>query len=171
MSRLLIILLLAIPLGATAQIYKSVDESGNTVYSDTPPANGSAVENVELGTTNSTPPPPTVNRVPEPVVKQEKTELVVAIISPEEESTIPVGFAGNFSVSASVSPAMRKGEKAQLLMDGVPMGEPQSGLTWSLSNIFRGAHALTVNITGPQGQSLGASPPVTVYVRRASKNF
>jgi len=99
-------------------------------------------------------------------VPDKKPVLSIEIVSPTHESTVPIGFAGDFSVTANVSPAMRKGEKAQLLMNGVPMGAPQAGLNWSLSNIFRGAHILTVKVIGAQGDSLAVSPPVTVYVRR-----
>ncbi|HBO12061.1 MAG TPA: DUF4124 domain-containing protein, partial [Halieaceae bacterium] len=39
------------------QIYRSVDEHGNVVFSDQPPAPGQEGEQVELGDLNTAPPP------------------------------------------------------------------------------------------------------------------
>lgn len=173
MYRFLTALLLTLPLTlgaqAGAQVYKSVDENGNTVYSDKPPANGSKIEEIQLGTTNSTPPPPPIAR-PKAPVEAKKIEVEVEIVSPASDTTIAIGYMGNFTVGAQVSPPLTNGASAQLLMNGSPMGEPQSHTSWSLSNVFRGEYVLTVVVTDVQGEKLAVSPPVTVYVLRASVN-
>ena len=165
MNRVFPAVLLAIPLALSAQVYKTVDENGDTIFTDTPPASG-PVEKVQLGTINSTPPPPQITR-PKPAVKEEKVELSVEIVSPPPDTTIAIGYAGNFSVEARVTPAMAHGTYAQLLIDGTAIGEPQALTSWSLNNIFRGSHKLTVVITDTSGKQLGASPPITVNVMRA----
>ncbi len=167
MSRLLLVLIMIIPMTVAAQIYKSVDENGNTVFSDTPPKDGSSSETVRAGTTNTLAPPPQVHR-PAPVVEEKVVKLSVEIISPAPDTTIAIGYVGNFSVTAEIKPSLPGGASTQLLMDGVPVGEPLSAVSWALTNTFRGTHMLTVTITDAQGNLLAESPPVTVHVMRAS---
>jgi hypothetical protein len=167
MSRLLLVLIMVIPMTVAAQIYKSVDENGNTVFSDTPPKDGSSSETVRPGTTNTLAPPPQVQR-PQPVVEEKVVELSVEIVSPVPDTTIAIGYVGNFSVTAEIQPSLPGGASAQLLMDGVAVGEPLSAVSWALTNTFRGTHMLTVTISDAQGNQLAESPPVTVHVMRAS---
>jgi len=170
MLRLLVVLLMAVPLSLAAQtVYKSVDENGNPVFSDTPPTNGSAVKNIQVSPTNSAPPPPDIPRPPKPVVEEEEIEATVEITSPAPDTTIAIGYGGDFSVSARTNPPLGAGTSAQLLMDGVAVGAPQSVTSWALTNVFRGAHVLSVTIVDAGGEQVAISPPVTVYVRRASQ--
>ena len=94
----------------------------------------------------------------------------VAIAAPANETTIPMG-PGNFAVSASVEPALEPGALLQLYIDGSPSGNPQSSGEWALTNIFRGAHDLTVAVVDDKGNQLAESGPVRVYVLRPSTNF
>ena len=165
MTRLIMFFLLAISLAATAQIYKSVDENGNTVYSDTPPANGSNIEKVKLGTTNSLAPPPDLPR-PEPVIEKIQTEVSVEITTPAMDTTIPIGAAGSFLVEASVTPPTEGGVNAQLLVDGTPAGQPQAGTSWAINNSNPGTHILTVEVIDATGKTLATSTPITVHVMR-----
>jgi hypothetical protein len=55
-------------------------------------------------------------------------------------------------------------------MDGTPWGEPQQATTWNLTNVFRGAHDITVAVVDEEGQQLANSEPVRVYVLRPSIN-
>ena len=167
MRRFIIIMLLAIPLATVAQVYKSVDENGNTVYSDTPPANGSSSEKIQVGEPNISPPPRHVDR-PAAVVEQKKVEVGVDITSPAHDTTIAIGFAGNFSVTAAANPPLGNGNSAQLLIDGAAIGPAQTHTSWALSNIFRGSHILTVVISNSAGEKLAESPPITVHVLRAN---
>ena len=87
------------------------------------------------------------------------------ITSPTDETTIPNG-PGNFSVSASVAPAMGPEHNLQLFMDGSPWGEAQRSARWSLTNVFRGEHQLTVAVVDGSGETIATSDPVRVYVFR-----
>ena len=48
MTRILMVLLLAAPLGAAAEMYKWVDEKGRTVYSEQPPPDGKASTKLDI---------------------------------------------------------------------------------------------------------------------------
>lgn len=167
MRQFIIIMLLAVPLASVAQVYKSVDKNGNTVYSDTPPAGGGSAEKVQIGTPNTSPPPRHVDR-PAPVVKRKKVEMGVDITSPAHDATIAIGFAGNFSVTAVVNPTLGNGHSAQLLLDGTAIEPAQTHTSWALNNVFRGSHVLTVVVSDRAGKKLAESPPITVHVLRTS---
>ncbi len=171
--RMLLLAALLLPQLSIAEIYKTTDESGNVGYSDTPPKSGLS-EQVKLRETNSAPPPEIVEpRVPAPTTTPRdaaETEYNIVITSPANETTIPMG-PGNFSVSVSVAQALREGTLLQLYVDGSPSGNPQSSSSWSLTNVFRGAHDLTVAIVNKKGDQLAESGAVRVYVLRPSVNF
>lgn len=176
MARLLLTFLLLItPLLAPAQIYRTVDEQGNVVFTDTPPPAGTESEEVELRQINTTPPPePRPDLAPQPEETAEEkpaaAEYGVAITVPANETTIPMG-PGNFSVSGVVRPSLGSGHQVQLYMDGVPWGEPQTVPSWALTNVFRGAHDFTIAVVDSKGGHLAVSEPVRVYVLRPSVNF
>ncbi len=171
---LLCTLLLVSQLGI-AQIYKTTDAQGNVSYSDSPPASGPS-EQVELRQTNSTPAPDMtaapVSELPAQGSDDDSMAIdyKVAIASPANETTIPMG-PGNFPVSVSLEPALQQGALLQLYVDGSPSGSPQSSNSWGLTNVFRGAHDLTVAVVDTQGNPLAESSAVRVYVLRPSVNF
>ena len=155
---------------ANAQIYKTTDEHGNVVFTDAPPAGSGQSEQVDLPRTNTTPPPPTVTPVPRPKAEPAEAQAVpveVAITSPANESTIPMG-GGNFSVSASISAGGSSEQTLQLLVDGSPQGAPQEAGNWNLQNVLRGPHDLVVEVLGRDGKVLARSDTVRVYVLRPS---
>ena len=171
MIRTLLLLTLLLPWAASAQIYRTTDEQGNVVFTDRPPASSTTAEPVELPETNTTPATPVRPR-PKPTPAAEEPEgsgISVAIKIPANETTIPMG-PGNFSVNVAVEPALPGGTSLQLYMDGIPWGDAQQGTSWALSNVFRGAHDITVAVVDSQGQHLASSDPVRVYVMRPSIN-
>lgn len=171
MTRTLFALLLAIPLAATAQIYKTTDQNGNVVYTDKPPVTGDSAEKVKLNPINTSAPPREVIRPSTKEVSEEATAVSysIDIVSPANETTVPMG-PGNFLLSANIEPTPGAGETLQLQVDGVPWGEPQTSASWALTNVFRGAHDLTVSVLDKKGAPLGTSSPIRVYVMRPSIN-
>lgn len=165
-------LLLVAPLVAAQGIYRTTDENGNVIFSDAPPAGG-ATERVGLNPTNTAPPPPSM---PASGGSEKATEepagtpYKVVISKPANETSIPMG-PGNFSVSVSLAPALKKYDSLQLFMDGQPQGPPQASKIWDLTNVFRGAHDITVGVINSAGETVAMSEPIRVYVHRPSVNF
>jgi hypothetical protein len=181
MSRLLLLAVLLGPLlGATeasaaetasGKIYRTTDAQGNVLWTDTPPANAAAAERVELQQTNTAPPPPSRPAVAAPSDNDaDAVSHSVSIASPPDETSLPMG-PGNFSVTAQVKPSLGPDESLQLYLDDMPWGGPQQAASWDLTNVFRGAHDLTVAVLDGDGQQLTKSEPVRVYVHRPSINF
>lgn len=176
MKHLLILLFCAL-LGtsAAAQIYRVVDENGNVTFTDQPPAGEENAEKIEIQTTNTSPPPATNLYQPSKDKSEDEEDeqsggYQVAITAPANETIIPRG-PGNFSVSASVSPSLGSGHMLQLLMDGAPREEPQTGTSWALTNVFRGEHNISVAVVDKDGKQLATSDSITVFVFRPSSNF
>ncbi|MEH6580515.1 MAG: DUF4124 domain-containing protein [Halioglobus sp.] len=171
MTRILFAILMLIPITLSAEIYKTVDKNGNVTYTDQPPTAGKSTEKVTLSPTNSAAPPPEIYRPAQPSKETEAETMSyeIAIVEPATETTIPMG-GGNFSVSASVSPSLAAGQTVQLLLDGEARGDPQLAPSWALTNVFRGAHDLTVSVLDADGKSLATSDSIRVYVMRPSIN-
>ncbi len=155
-----------------AQIYKSTDEDGNVVFTDTPPPDSPSAQQVELQRTNTTPPPPDLPRAnTDSNNKPETVAVPTAIITaPANDTTFPIGLAGNFSVSAHVAPPLSRGEGVRLTMDGQPQGGPQASGFWDLNNVYRGTHNLVVEVVDADGEVLSSSEPIQVHVMRTSAN-
>jgi uncharacterized protein DUF4124 len=169
MNRITLVFLLCLPGLLSAQIYKTTDSQGNVVYTDKPPATGHTTEQVDLKQTNTSAPPPEIARPepPQPAAAPATTEYQLAIESPANETTIAMG-PGNFSISASVDPLPGNGDTLQLLIDGTPWGEPQTDTNWAVTNVFRGAHDITISVLTDSGKVIATSDPVRVYVLRPS---
>lgn len=155
------------------RIYKVVDANGNITFTDKPPM--SAKENsssVELNQINISAPPPERARNATSDTSQPETTIDydITITSPPDSTTIPMG-PGNFSLSAVVKPALENNDKLQLILNGEPYGSPQNSPNWSLTNVLRGAHDLSVQAVNNSGKVLSQSRPVRVYVLRPSKLY
>ncbi|MFV8818765.1 DUF4124 domain-containing protein [Haliea sp. E17] len=166
---LLPLALAALETQAQSQVYKTTDKDGNVVFTDQPPADDSISEKVDIPPVNTAPATAITSRPP-PAARTVQGEAIlptVKITAPENETTIPMG-GGEFGVFASVSPPLDSGQSLQLRIDGKPWGDPQTGGAWQLSNVFRGAHDLTVELIDSDGEVLSTSPGVRVYVMRPS---
>ncbi len=174
MPKYFFLALLLIPLSGLANtVYRTTDENGNTVFTDSPPANGTAASRVDIRPTNTARPPENLSRpAPENSAVEESAivSYTIDITEPANETSFPMG-PGNFSVKATVSPELKKGESLQLFLDGTPRDEPQRNSTWMLTNVFRGQHDLTVGVIDGAGKTVTLSEPVRVFVHRPSSNF
>ncbi|CAA0099670.1 Uncharacterised protein [Halioglobus japonicus] len=174
MFRLLLLAVLMTSFHSTADsIYRTTDAEGNVVFTDAPNASSQPSEPIEIQRTNTVE-PPQITPLPDSTASSNKQEAPapynVVITTPEDETSFPMG-PGNFSVSARVTPALKKYAGLQLFVDGVAWGDPQRDNMWDLINVFRGQHDLTVSVVNNAGETLAESEPVRVYVHRPSTNF
>lgn len=171
MPKLLILIVFLSAITVQAQVYKTVDEDGNVVFTDAPPAGNTTSERIDIRQPNTAPPPDMSILQKEPAAEEPEGEVAtVRIVSPLNETSFPMG-PGNFDVEAQVSPALADGQALQLAIDGIPWGQPQGSTRWALTNVFRGAHDLTVTIVDDRGETLATSEPIRVFVHRPSVNF
>ena len=166
MRHWLLVLLLLLPWAAQAQtIYKSTDAQGNVVFTDKPPAAGVANEEVKLKRLNTAPAPELQPARRAEAEREAPAKPTVSIIAPADQTVIPMG-GGDFEVQASVMPTLAPGERLQLQIDGAASGPPQGGTSWSLRNVFRGGHNLSIQRLDADGNVIAESDPVHVQVMR-----
>ncbi len=152
---------------ATAEVYKTVDENGHTIYTDNPHGK-QQVEKVDLPAVNSQPATPitsTKNTDQPAATKQYR----LSIVSPANESHIPTGQSG-ITVKVKLQPKMISGQNIQLYLNGGAFGPASKSTTIELSDVYRGEHQLTARLLDRKGKTLAQSSPITLYVKRTHQN-
>ncbi len=149
-----------------AEIYQSVDDKGNIIYSDQA---SDKAEPVKLPKANTLPavkvPPQESKSVAEPSDETFRYRRL-AISSPAHDSGIE-GGTGNIAVSVSAKPSLQKQHKIRLLMDGKSQQESNS-THFQINNVDRGSHSLQAIIVDEAGKTLKTSSTITVHVFRPS---
>ncbi len=160
---------------ALAAIYKTVDEDGNVVFTDVPPAKGDGAA-VDLSAGNRYAPAPVTTPLPAPAAAQEEEEEQeitsyerIGILAPANDEAIRDN-AGNLSVRYALSPSLdtKHGHSLRLLLDGVPQAGEAGEATFSFTNLDRGTHTLTLQVVNASGQVLNESAPVSFHMLRFS---
>lgn len=150
-----------------AAIYKTVDENGNVVFSDTrsPHQPGEEVKLRPITPMQVMPVEPPLARSPED--KQEPSTggySRLEIVDPVNDET--VRNSGNFAVKVAMTPKLQPGHKLRLLMDGDAVEPARRSLNFTLLNVDRGTHVLTVEVVDQQENVIQSSVS-TVHVQRA----
>ncbi|WP_318478930.1 DUF4124 domain-containing protein [Photobacterium leiognathi] len=95
-----------------------------------------------------------------------KTITTVSLVSPMHEQTIR-NNEGIINIHAVTNSKLNNQTQAQLVLDGVVKGAPQTELTWTLDNVDRGSHQLQIQLV-KGGKVIASSDSITVYLHRAT---
>ena len=171
MYRILLILvasLFALPL-AGQEIYKTVDEHGNVIYTDRKPEGPSevvelpeisVVEPGELGDVAALREPPVRER------RERAPELEFRIASPAEEETI-WNTAMQLPVRIDLGIELPPGAEIVLFLDGRPQ-PPIHSTSTTLEGVERGPHTLRAELRTSTGRVLATTEEVTFFMRQQS---
>jgi hypothetical protein len=171
-------LLLSTQTMAGTTIYKTVDENGNVVFTDTPPRADGSSETITLSSPNSFDPAETAtegsNRqlwIVDPDAEEEAPgELygALTITSPEADETVREN-AGNVTVTVKLEPPnLQPGHRIRLLLDGSPTGGTNTTGLFALTNVDRGTHSLKAEVVDEAGKLIYAGPSSTFHLQRYS---
>lgn len=160
------ILLLCLPLSVNAtEVFITIDENGNRIFSDIPSSKSRKHKIKEI----SIIPAIKVNKTTATAIDDKDlstTYQQLTIIGPVTESNIGREKLGNFVVSAQADPALSPNDNAVLLFDGEEISAGNQ-MNWQINSADRGAHRLQVIIRNQNSQKqIISSPIVTVYVKR-----
>ncbi|UCC56280.1 MAG: DUF4124 domain-containing protein [Gammaproteobacteria bacterium] len=161
------LLLLVIFAGlAQADVYKTVTESGEVIYSDTPSEGAERVRLPELPTYKPAPLPRPIGS-PKPVKSDEYDSMV--FMKPRDNDTIRNNL-GIIQVEVRLDPALkhRQKHKIQYYLDGKPHGPLVDNTGLTFSNIERGTHVLAASVVDANGTELINTAQITVFVKRES---
>jgi hypothetical protein len=143
-------------------VYKTVDEDGNIIFTDKPSEEAEEIEIQKLETIeNPNPPRYTPPKQAEEKLPQYKS---LTVTSPENGAGIRSNN-GNVTISLSLEPALSRGHKIIILMDGKEVG---SGTSVSLQNVDRGTHSINAKVVDANGETL-ISTSSTFSLLRVSK--
>lgn len=165
MRLMLIGLLLATALPATAQIYKYTDANGNTVFTNQPP-DGAASEKVELPPTNAIGAQPPSQPPSESTASEQVAYQVLELTDIPSEEALRANN-GTFSVGVRMEPRLQSGHSLRLRVDGEPYGQPTNVPRLQLTNLDRGEHSLAVDVLAGT-RLVQSSPSVTFTVQRVN---
>lgn len=157
------------PGSVSAEVYKTVDANGKVTYTDQPTEPAERVNIAEPNSMLSVEKPKTPEASQTATEEDENKKAAepyryIAITSPEDDAVIPHG-PGNFSVSVSTEPALQKGHRLVLNMDGVALQRSTSG-EFQLTNVARGTHSLSAQVVDANGRALASSKTIKVNVFR-----
>lgn len=161
---------------AQAPIYQSVGAQGELTFSDVPQAGSQLYSLASAGISDfsgaaTAPQSLVVTREPGSTAASIAAPPVastyaVSIVQPHDQSTLH--NQAPIIVMASVQPALKTGDSLQLLVDGLPMGAPQTESQFTIQDLIRGTHQLQVRILDVNGQTLKMSLPITLFKQQAT---
>jgi len=165
MRSLIYMVFLTLASAACADIYRSVDEDGSIVFSDTPSEGAEKIELQEAQTVK--PQPGTRSFQYEPQESNTPPRYrEVAITSPGDDKAVRSNN-GNITIRMSVKPSLRPGDRLVLKMDGEEIASGRA-TSVSLRNVDRGTHTLSASVVGRDGTTLAGSQPVKFHLLRHS---
>lgn len=171
----IILLLSLLPALAFAQIYKSIDAQGNTIYTDIAPTeNAKEIEVDDLNISES--PKKKYNRTKtskssKPVQTKPPADryALLNITTPENDSTVR-NNEGKASISVSLTPNLfeRFEDKLRIAIDGKIINDGKSK-SINLEGIERGTHTITAYVEDKEGNVMLSATPATFHMFRFFK--
>ena len=150
----------------SAEVYRSLDENGNVVFTDKPSPDA---EKIRIDKVQTISPPAVKDSEYTPPVKSVASVYTkLEVVSPENDQVL-TGGAGNVTVSILIEPVLNTtlGDRLVLYMDGKKQAE-SSSTSFPFTNIDRGTHTTKVDVVDKDGKSLKSSAPVSFTVNRPS---
>jgi hypothetical protein len=162
----------------SAKFYKSVDEHGNIVYSDTPTVGAEQLTPPPISTVESKPVPKATAEeaqktdeagAEEPAKKPPTRYSKFSIVTPQNNATI-WDNTGAVPVSLLLEPPLdtENGHSVWVYVDGKAMVRKSQSLVQPLSGLDRGAHKIRAEIRDENRKTVKRTQDVTVHLKRAS---
>ena len=171
----LVLLLALVSMPLAAQVYKTVDENGNVVYTDQPPADGSPpVKLREISVVEAPIYESAAPAAEEDVAIEEGKEMSLrylrknyadfAIVAPQQEESIwhPEDVV---NVAWRARYQLQPGMKVIVSVDGQQQASTSEQIV-PVSGLERGEHQVTAELKDARNRSIATAEPVTFFVRR-----
>lgn len=166
----LLVMLFFMSLSVSAEVYRSVDEDGNVIFSDQPSPGAEEIKIDKIQTIDAPPvkPKPLDTGSEKSRDKNKEAYSKVAILTPTNDESISAND-GNISVGVSVSPELqtKNGHQVVLFLDGNEVARSTS-MKLDLTNLDRGTHTLAVAVMDEKGNEIKRSDTISFTVQRHS---
>jgi len=154
-----------LPVSYATDVYISIDENGNRIFSDVPNKTSRTHKIREISTIPAIKVPKTT-ATPIDSKQADSNYQQLSITNPSAESHISRDKLGSFLVSAQISPALNTTDEAVLMFDKQEISSGQQ-LRWQINSAERGAHSLQVIVRDKESkQEKISSKAISVYVKR-----
>jgi hypothetical protein len=144
-----------------AEVYRSVDENGNVVYTDKPSPDA---EKIKIDKVQTIPAGPDNFKYTPPEKPDLGNYTKLEIVTPENNHVF-TGNIGDVTVSVTIQPALRDSDSLIFYMDGQKQGDSRSN-SFQMTNLDRGTHTAKVDVVNKDGRSLKSSAPVSFIMKR-----
>ena len=145
------------------QVYITIDQDGNRVFSDQPS------NQAQIHTIRTTQTIPSIAIDAKTTATHEPADSAyrgLSITTPVNDLVLTPDLLGNLSVSGQLSTSLHAGDEAVLLLDQRETGS-SAQLQWQLKNLDRGSHQLQIVVRERQSRSRKAqSPNIQIHVQR-----
>ncbi len=149
------------------EVYKSVDEDGNIIFTDRPTTNSKEIKLKELKTTETVKPSvSSSSRKSRGENNEDHSYEKIVVSNPENGSSVRSN-SGNITISVLVKPSLRSGHKILITMDGKELSKG-TGTSISLTNIDRGSHTVGASVIDSSSKPI-ISGSSTFTILRASQ--
>jgi len=148
----------------STEVYISIDDKGNRVFSDQPSKESRKHKVKEISIIPAIKIPAKAA-----VIDGQDAELTyqsLTITTPLPETNFTRDYLGNISISAQLEPSLQDYDEAVLFANGKEI-EASSNLSWQLTNTDRGEHSLQIVVRNKKDKSEKiTSQAITVYIQR-----
>ncbi|HBR96282.1 MAG TPA: hypothetical protein DD979_02745 [Gammaproteobacteria bacterium] len=174
MNRLLLLAAL-FPMISSAEIYKTTDEDGRTVYTDIAPQKDAT--EVDLPELNVVTTPKSTRTTASQTAKQTRKENTpqvhyssVEILQPTDQQTLRSN-EGTVVISVHLTPRLfaEKGDRLVIKLDGQVVGDGATN-TVKLENVDRGTHQLSAAVINHEGRAVATAKNVEFHLKRFSRS-
>jgi len=165
----LLVMIFFMSLPVSAEVYRSVDEDGNVIYSDQPSPGAEKIKLDKIQTVDAPAVKPSATGEGSGKGNEDNAYTGVAIQRPGSGDAIRTND-GNIVVSVSVSPQLkvRNGHKVVVYLDGNEASRGTS-MQFDLENLDRGTHSLAAAVVDGKGSEMIRSAPISFTVQRHSR--
>ncbi|MFT5425363.1 MAG: hypothetical protein ACI9ZT_000287 [Gammaproteobacteria bacterium] len=166
MQLLLLCITLTFLTSVSAEVYRSLDDDGNVIYTDRPSPDAEEIKIDEVQTIS---PPAVKDFEYTPPEKSAKTNYTKVEISSPANDQVFTGGPGDVTVSVLILPTLNTalGDRVILYMDGKKQADSTS-TSFSFTNMDRGTHTVKVDVVDREGKALKSSAPVSFTINRTS---
>lgn len=166
MRFLLLCITLTFLTSVSAEVYQSLDDNGNVIYTDKPSPDA---EKIKIDNVQTISPPAVKNFEYTPPEKSAKTNYTKLEISSPANDQVFTGGPGDVTVSVLIRPELNTslGDRLILHMDGKKQADSTS-TSFSFTNLDRGTHTVKVDVVDKEGKSLKSSASVSFTINRTS---
>ncbi len=182
----IIVMLLVFAPRVFAEVYKTIDENGNVVYTDQPPGPDASPMDLPglsiISAQKPVPPPVIPGDVPEsdgsePEPQQEVTSIRdlrrgyrdFAIVSPTQDQTI-WGTGNEASIAWSTRYRLQSGMSVIIYVDGAALA-PTTVMVTTVGHLYRGEHSVYAELIDARNRRIATAKPVSFHIKQYSVNF